>query len=113
MRREGSSKQGREPGTTKSQREVVRDVMLLAAFHDVWMSLEELAKKTRYPQASISAQLRHLRKPQYGGFVVEKRRRTWEETKKASLRELVWEYHMRGGMWVAEAMNATASDAAN
>jgi hypothetical protein len=27
---------------------------------------------THYPPASISAQLRHLRKPEYGGFVVEK-----------------------------------------
>ena len=28
-----------------------------------------------YGEASISAQLRHLRKPQYGAFVVEKRQR--------------------------------------
>ena len=87
--------------------------MLLAAFHDVWMSLDELANKTRYPQASISAQLRHLRKRQYGSFVVEKRRRTWEEARKASVREMVWEYQMRRGMWVEDGVNSTASGAAN
>jgi transcriptional antiterminator len=113
MRREGSCRESRELGATRSQREIVRDVMLLAAFHDVWMSLDELANKTRYPQASISAQLRHLRKRQYGGFVVEKRRRTWEEAKKASVREMVWEYQMRRGMWFAEAGNSTAGGAAN
>jgi biotin operon repressor len=105
MRREGSGERTRgEPRTTRSQREVVRDVMLLAAIYDAWMSLEELANKTRYPQASISAQLRHLRKRQYGGFVVEKRRRKWEEVKKASVREMVWEYQVRRGMWIEEGM---------
>jgi hypothetical protein len=83
----------------------VRDVMLPLAIYDVWVSLEELANKTRYPQASISAQLRHLRKRQYGGFVVEKRHRKWEEAKKASVREMVWEYQVRRGMLVEEAMN--------
>jgi hypothetical protein len=112
MRREGSGAESREPAT-KSQREVLRDVMLLAAFHDVWMSLDELANKTRYPQASISAQLRYLRKPQYGGFGVEKRRRTWEETRKASLREMVWEYQMRQAIWLDEGTNSPISCAAN
>ena len=113
MRREGNGKESRESGTARSQREVVRDVMLLAAFHDVWMSLDELANKTRYPQASISAQLRHLRKQQYGGFVVEKRRRTWEETRKTTLHEMVWEYQMRRGIWLDDGMNSTVSGAAN
>jgi len=79
--------------------------MLLAEIYDAWMSLEELANKTRYPQASISAQLRHLRKQQYGGFVVEKRRRKWEEAKKTSVREKVWEYQVRRVMRVEEGMN--------
>lgn len=87
------------------QREVVRDVMLLAAIYDVWMSLDELANKTRYPQPSISAQLRHLRKQQYGRFVLEKRRRKWEEAKKDGAREKVWEYQVRRGMCVEEGTN--------
>jgi hypothetical protein len=41
-----------------------------------WRSLHEISTKLSYPEASISAQLRHLRKPQFGGYTVEKRRRT-------------------------------------
>jgi hypothetical protein len=47
-----------------------------------WRSLNEIADVTAAPHASISAQLRHLRKPRFGAYVVEKRRRgdsgTWE-----------------------------------
>ena len=64
----------------KTQREILQEVLLCAARYDMWMTLEVLAHKTRYPEASISAQLRHLRKAEHGGFVVEKRRRLWAET---------------------------------
>jgi hypothetical protein len=40
-----------------------------------WRTLQEIADATGDPQASISAQLRHLRKPRFGGYTVEKRRR--------------------------------------
>lgn len=44
--------------------------------HDgVWRTLGEIEFFTHDPQASISAQLRHLRKPRFGGYVVLKRRR--------------------------------------
>lgn len=48
-----------------------------------WRILQEIAEATGDPHASISAQLRHLRKPRFGGYVVQKRRRaplsgTWE-----------------------------------
>ena len=46
-----------------------------------WRSLAEIAREVEAPEASVSAQLRHLRKPRFGGYVVEKRRRTvgtWE-----------------------------------
>jgi len=59
----------------RRQRDVLCDVMLSARQCETWLTLEELAKLTHYPQASISAQLRHLRKPEYGGHVVEKRPR--------------------------------------
>ncbi len=85
----------------KTQREILQEVLLCAARYDVWMTLEELAHKTRYPEASISAQLRHLRKAQHGGFVVEKRRRLWAETMRPSAHEKVWEYQMRYGRWDA------------
>ncbi len=40
-----------------------------------WRTLSEIEAVTGDPQASISAQLRHLRRPRFGGHTVEKRRR--------------------------------------
>lgn len=40
-----------------------------------WRTLGEIEAITKDPQASISAQLRHLRKERFGGFIVNKRRR--------------------------------------
>lgn len=37
-----------------------------------WRTLEEIEFATRDPQASISAQLRHLRKKRFGGHTVER-----------------------------------------
>jgi len=38
-----------------------------------WKTLTEIAIETGDPEASISAQLRHLRKPRFGSYVVEKK----------------------------------------
>ncbi len=77
----------------RTQLAVIRDVMLSAAGRDPetsgWYTLRELAQLTGYGEASISAQLRHLRKPQFGGYVVAKRRRRGE-----GLRAGVWEYRV-------------------
>lgn len=73
-----------------TQLEVVRGVMLLAAQFGSWMTLEELARKTRFPETSISAQLRHLRKEKHGAYQVEKRRREWEEALRTNAKERVW-----------------------
>ena len=49
-----------------------------------WCTLADIEAFTGYPQASISAQMRHLRKAKFGGYLVEKRRKsggfggTWE-----------------------------------
>ena len=40
-----------------------------------WRTLQEIANITNDPQASISAQLRHLRKPRFGNYIVNKRRK--------------------------------------
>lgn len=40
-----------------------------------WRTLSEIQAYTGQPQASISAQLRHLRKPRFGSYIVEKRHR--------------------------------------
>lgn len=40
-----------------------------------WRTLAEIEAVTGDPQASISAQLRHLRKPRFGGYAIDKRAR--------------------------------------
>jgi hypothetical protein len=40
-----------------------------------WRTLAEIAKETRDPEASVSAQLRHLRKERFGSHIVKKRSR--------------------------------------
>lgn len=40
-----------------------------------WMALHEIAAATGDPEASVSAQLRHLRKPRFGGHTVDRERR--------------------------------------
>ena len=40
-----------------------------------WHTLAEISTRTGDPQASISAQLRHLRKPRFGGYEIQKRSR--------------------------------------
>ncbi|MBU8921229.1 MAG: hypothetical protein KOO63_05370 [Bacteroidales bacterium] len=58
------------------QHEVIRGYMLYAYRHGSgWRTLAEIEKATGFPQASISAQLRHLRKPRFGSYAVDKRRR--------------------------------------
>jgi len=37
-----------------------------------WYTLKEIHSQTGDPEASISAQLRHLRKPRFGGHIVER-----------------------------------------
>jgi len=86
----------------RSQREIIRDVMLSAAESDTWLTLGELRALTRYGEASISAQLRHLRKAENGGFDVGKRHREDAGTGRSGVDgrgECVWEYRIaRGGL---------------
>ena len=82
----------------RRQRDVLRDVMLSARECETWLTLDELAKLTHYPPASISAQLRHLRKPQNGGFVVKKRPRTSSVILRGEDFGTVWEYQLKQGI---------------
>ena len=98
----------REP--VRTQMEVIRDVLLSAmecadllvgfSLRNVWstaqvsndadwMTLREIADLTNYGEASISAQLRHLRKPHFGGYIVVKRRR-------GAVAGGAWEYRISG-----------------
>ena len=81
----------------RSQREVIRDVMLAAADCDTWLTLGELRAVTRYGEASISAQLRHLRKLENGGYEVAKRHREgaiMAHSATDGRGECVWEYRV-------------------
>lgn len=85
----------------RSQREIIRDVMLSAAECETWLTLGELRTLTRYGEASISAQLRHLRKGENGGYEVMKRHREGASPQHpgADARgECVWEYRIVPGM---------------
>jgi hypothetical protein len=79
----------------RTQRGILCDVMLSARDCETWLTLDELAKLTHYPPASISAQLRHLRKPEYGGYVVEKRPRAMAAILRGEDFGTVWEYQLR------------------
>jgi hypothetical protein len=80
------------PVVLRRQREVIRDVMLSAGQCGTWLTLDELAKLTLYPPASISAQLRHMRKPRNGAYTVVKRCRTTNKAMRAEGFGAVWEY---------------------
>ena len=71
---------------------MIRDVTLSAGQCATWLTLDELAKLTHYPPASISAQSRHMRKPRFGAYAVVKRCRAVDKTMRAEGFGAVWEY---------------------
>jgi hypothetical protein len=79
----------------RRQRDVLCDVMLSARQCETWLTLDELSKLTHYPPASISAQLRHLRKPENGGYAVEKRQRAAGRILRGEDFGTVWEYQIK------------------
>ena len=95
----------------RSQREIIRDVMLSAAHCGTWLTLGELRALTRYGEASISAQLRHLRKSENGGYDVEKRHREGVSSGRPGADgrgECVWEYRITSDMREGDATGTTA-----
>lgn len=89
-----------------SQREVLHDVLLSATECGSWLTLRELSQLTQYGEASISAQLRHLRKPKFGSYVVEKRVRRGVVLRDAE-HGAIWEYHLRRKVFVGGQRNWT------
>jgi len=79
----------------RRQRDVLCDVMLSARQCETWLTLDELSKLTHYPPASISAQLRHLRKPEFGGYAVEKRQRAAGRILRGEDFGTLWEYQLK------------------
>lgn len=56
-----------------TQLRTIRDLMLAAARRGAWLTLGEIGGLTEIGEASVSAQLRHLRKLRHGRHRVEKR----------------------------------------
>lgn len=67
-----------------SQLETIRELMA----DGQWRTLTEIERETGYRSASISAQLRHLRKPRFGAWAVDKQHR-------GEPKEGLWEYRVR------------------
>jgi hypothetical protein len=97
----------------RRQRDVLCDVLLSARQCETWLTLDELAKLTHYPPASISAQLRHLRKPQYGGFMVDKRPRAAGAVLRGEDFGVVWEYQIRRSIRRISGRNQTPRQGAH
>jgi hypothetical protein len=69
--------------------------ILLLMSDRAWRTLPEISERTGDPPASVSAQLRHLRKKRFGAYRVDKRPR-------AGSRGL-WEYRVSPGEFGGEA----------
>jgi hypothetical protein len=85
----------------ETQLAVIRELMTRACTRGTWLTLAEIAEATEFAEASISAQLRHLRKAHHGGYHVEKRRRqsgrgaaTMRKMRDARRGPLIWEYRV-------------------
>lgn len=65
----------------------VHQALLAASFLGEWLTLGQIRERTKDPEASISARVRDLRKPRFGGHVIERRRR-------GDPKAGVWEYRM-------------------
>jgi biotin operon repressor len=63
-----------------NQHEQIREYMLEKTSEGKWVSLEDIELALCYSQSSISAQIRHLRKPKFGSYIVNKRHKGdgWE-----------------------------------
>lgn len=68
---------GPEYKPSKDQRRLAGQILrVYAAMIDGrWRTLSEISDRTGDPESSISAQLRHLRKPRFGSYIVNKQRR--------------------------------------
>jgi hypothetical protein len=85
----------------ETQLAAIRELTTRASARGIWLTLAEIAEATEFAEASISAQLRHLRKAHHGGYHVEKRRRqsvrgaaTMQKIPDARRGPMIWEYRV-------------------
>jgi hypothetical protein len=89
---------------SETQLGTIRDLMLSAARRGAWLTLAEIAALTEFGEASISAQLRHLRKLRHGRHRVEKRWRLESGLPEEAARHAgnifrAWEYRVLPPGW--------------
>ena len=88
------------PEEDETQLAAIRELTTRASARGIWLTLAEIAEATEFAEASISAQLRHLRKAHHGGYHVEKRHRC--STRGVTMRKIrdtrrgpvIWEYRV-------------------
>jgi hypothetical protein len=86
----------------ETQLAAIRELMDRALGDGAWLTLGEIAQATEFGEASVSAQLRHLRKSSHGRYRVEKRRRRIPRTAAPSGKRVrrtgrvrvIWEYRV-------------------
>lgn len=85
-----------------TQLAAIRELMTRASARGVWLTLGEIAEATEFAEASISAQLRHLRKAHNGSHRVEKRRRVAgrsaaapRQVRNSRRGPVIWEYRVQ------------------
>jgi hypothetical protein len=89
------------PEEDETQLASIRELTTRASARGVWLTLAEIAEATEFAEASISAQLRHLRKAHHGGYHVEKRHRcpargvaTMRKIRDTRRGPVIWEYRV-------------------
>ena len=89
------------PEEDETQLAAIRELTTRASARGVWLTLAEIAEATEFAEASISAQLRHLRKPHHGAYHVEKRHRcsargvaTMRKIRDTRRGPVIWEYRV-------------------
>jgi hypothetical protein len=89
------------PEEDETQLAAIRELTTRASARGVWLTLAEIAEATEFAEASISAQLRHLRKAHHGGYHVEKRHRcpargvaTMRKVRDTRRGPVIWEYRV-------------------
>jgi hypothetical protein len=89
------------PEEDETQLAAIRELTTRASARGVWLTLAEIAEATEFAEASISAQLRHLRKAHHGGYHVEKRHRcsargvaTLRKIRDTRRGPVIWEYRV-------------------
>ena len=89
------------PEEDETQLAAIRELTTRASARGIWLTLAEIAEATEFAEASISAQLRHLRKAHHGGYHVEKRHRcsarglaTLRKIRDTRRGPVIWEYRV-------------------